>query len=534
MDPELGTQEAIAIDGDHIVAVGTADDMVRYEGPDTTVVDLKGRAVQPGFVDPHTHILTDMGGIEAGQSLALANGITSLADASVEPGVTEVFIEASRAGRLRVRTTLYLIRTNVCGEDLGRWYEAYEPGQEVADRVRIGGVKIFSDGGACRALATSEPILEGYDSTDLYFDAATLADMIGAADAAGYQVIVHAQGDVAIAAVQDAYAAVLDGGPNVLRHRIDHNAIQTDATIRRYGELGLVTVLFGSSEACRAELAWTDFYKKHGDRPGDIIAANPGLIVAWHGDDPWMTPISPIGEYFSLVTRGRVDEDGTVCPPADWMQGAEVARDQALEMMTIDAAYAIGQDDVVGSLTAGKFADLVILTGDLLTVPTDSIPDVQFLATIIGGVTEYCLRGAEDVCPGVEPQAGPTATASASRAGKGPELVFDGSVDGESFWSSGADPPQWIMVDLPTSGTVTEIRFVVYQNPPSDTVHELEVRVDGEWSLVETFQGFTTTGDILTWRPASPMENVSAFRMTTIESLSWPEWAEIEVDTTDG
>jgi hypothetical protein len=109
------------------------------------------------------------------------------------------------------------------------------------------------------------------------------------------------------------------------------------------------------------------------------------------------------------------------------MKGAEVGRDQALEMMTINAAYAIRQEDVVGSLAPGKYAHLVVLTENLLTVPAESIPDVKLLATIIGGVTEFCLPGAESWCPGwIAPPVSAT-TASASRSGHGSELVLDGS-----------------------------------------------------------------------------------------------------------
>jgi hypothetical protein len=119
-------------------------------------------------------------------------------------------------------------------------------------------------------------------------------------------------------------------------------------------------------------------------------------------------------------------------------------------------------------------------------------------------------------------------TASASRPGHGPELVLDGSAAGDSFWSSGGDAPQWIRVDLPEPIRLSAVRFVVFQSPPSDTIHELEALVDGEWSLVETFARFTTTGDVLTWEPPPELSAVAAIRMTTLESLSWPEWYEIE------
>ncbi len=438
MDPDIGTVQAIAITGDRIVAVGSEEEIGIYEGDDTVVVDLDGRVVNPGFVDAHTHILTDMGGIEEGQSLALENGITSLADASVESEWPQQFIEADNSGTLRVRTSMYLGRTDNCGADQGRWYEEYAPDAVFSDRLRVAGVKIFNDGGSCGPLAMSEPFLEGYDIGAPFFDLDTLTTLIGDANGGGYQVIVHAQGDLAIADVQDAYAAVLAGGDNPLRHRIDHNVFLTKSIIGRYSELGLVPVLFGSSEACNADLAWTDFYKEIAERPGDILAANPDLIIAWHGDDPLLTPISPISELFSLVTRARVAEDGSICEAPEWMADSGVTVEQGLAMMTTGSAYAIRQDDVVGSLTPGKFADLVVLSDDLLKVPSDAIWDVDLLMTMVGGVVEFCANGADLVCPGFTVPAeseAPAASASSSAAGQGPELAFDDADD--SIWSAG-------------------------------------------------------------------------------------------------
>ena len=530
MNPDIGTVEAIAIDGDMIVAVGSAADIALRVGPNTVVVDLEGRAVGPGFVDAHTHILTDMGGIETGQHLALANGITSLADASVEAEWPERFIAADLSGALRVRTSMYLGRTDNCGVDQGLWYESYEPDAVYSDRLRVAGVKIFADGGSCGPLAVSEPYLEGVDVAAPFHDSETLAAFVGDANDSGYQLAIHAQGDRAIAQAQDALSTVIDGGNNALRHRIDHNVFPTAETISRYGELGIVPVLFGSSEACRAELNWTDFYRELAERPGDIVAANPGLIVAWHGDDPLLTPISPIAELFSLVTRGRVEDDGSICDPPPWMADGGVTVEQGLAMMTTGSAYAIRQDNVVGSLTPGKFADLVVLSDNLLAVPSAAISEVEVLMTMIGGVTEFCARGSGAVCPGWESPILPEASASASRPNHGPELVFDGSEAGEAFWSSGADAPQWIRVDFPQSTVVAALRFTVFQNPPSDTEHQLEVLAAGEWTLVTTFSGFTVTGDVLSWEPSSGPRVIEAFRITTLESLSWPEWYEIEIE----
>ncbi|GMR03115.1 MAG: hypothetical protein BMS9Abin20_1480 [Acidimicrobiia bacterium] len=57
--------------------------------------------------------------------------------------------------------------------------------------------------------------------------------------------------------------------------------------------------------------------------------------------------------------------------------------------------------------------------------------------------------------------------------------MLDGVTSGDSFWSSGDVVPQWIQIDLPEPMTLSTIRFVVFQDSPSDTIHELEVLVDG-------------------------------------------------------
>jgi hypothetical protein len=211
------------------------------------------------------------------------------------------------------------------------------------------------------------------------------------------------------------------------------------------------------------------------------------------------------------------------------MRAGGVPIEEAMKMMTINAAHALRFEDRVGSLTPGKLADLVILTDNVLEIPTPAILDVGVVATIIDGVTEYCAPGAFDFCPGINaPDV--DVSASAHRSDHGPELAFDGATDGESFWSSGTGTPGWIQQSFGEPVTISEVRLVVFQNPPSDTIHELSLLIAGVWEVVERFAGFTSTGDTLTWRPGSPASNVSALRITTLESESWPEWYEIEID----
>ena len=123
---------AIAITGDSIVAVGDQAQVLALKGPATRVIDLGGRTLMPGFVDPHTHLLGSAGetGLENAQYAALASGITSLGEAYCDPALLARVKALDKAGGLRVRTSLYLAYTNGCGEVQGDWYKQH-PQKEV-------------------------------------------------------------------------------------------------------------------------------------------------------------------------------------------------------------------------------------------------------------------------------------------------------------------------------------------------------------------------------------------------------------------
>lgn len=530
MDPELGTVEALAVSGDRIVAVGSVDEVARHIDAGTIMVDLAGTAVIPGIVDPHTHILTDTGGVDVGQPQALSNGITTLAEGFIDPARLETMLAHSSADELIVRANLYLIRTDNCGGDQGRWYEEHPPGEILGDRLQVAGVKIFTDGGTCGPIASSEPWAEGFETAQPFHSLETLTGLIRDADDAGYQVLVHAIGDRAVTQTMDAYAQVLGDSGNPLRHRIDHNSIVTPEMAGRYEELGLLPVLFGWVATCDIlELKPTPLWRENGEEPIEILEANPNTPVAWHGDDPWVGPVSPLMELYSMVTRSEKRDDGSVCEPPPWLAEDVVTPTQALAMMTTNSAYVLGLEAEIGSLTPGKLADMVILTDNVLGVPPDDIPSIEVVATMVGGIVEYCRPGSGDLCPGWASQTDLAFTSSAARPGQPVDLAFDGVSEGESFWSSGEDPPGWVQVEFGAPTDVAGLRLTVFQNPPSDTVHVVEAQVDGSWGEVARFESFTETGDVLEWTADPGLEGVASLRITTLETLSWPEWYEIEV-----
>lgn len=570
LDADSTVAEALAIADGEIVAVGSDDAIDDFVGPSTTTVDLEGRSVVPGFIDPHTHALqvlaylADLDGMRLAQEDLLAGGVTTIGSPNVKPDDLAGFEAFADAGMAIVRDHLYLTVNDECGE---RPFDDYAFEHEFSHdpdlRQTVAGVKMFTDGGVCNAPALSIPYPDTVPQRlkdagwvgkgSLYVTADEIAETVTRADQAGGITVIHAIGDRGIRAALDGLTQAAAGGPFDNPQRIDHNSTTSlldDSELARYGELGMVPALFPVPYANGCDPTTVDLWRAILPRPVlEVIensralrAANPGLRVAWHGDAPSL-PGHPLQLMFTVVSGKAVDIDtGDVCAPEGWSGFFTVPAEEALRMLTINAAAAMGIDGRLGSIEVGKIADLVVLAND----PLDPDPEIGFarnrpLATFIDGEGVFCDGdGCEQFgaqAAGSPPSTGGpvgtdvTVTASSFRDVHTPDLVLDGSTDGDAFCSSGQDPPGWIQVTFADPTRLAGLRLVVFQNPPSDTVHVLEVRSDGKWREVTTFRGFTTTGDVLTWMPDEPLDGIEAFRVTTLESASWPEWYEIEIST---
>ena len=102
-----------------------------------------------------------------------------------------------------------------------------------------------------------------------------------------------------------------------------------------------------------------------------------GAILC-NGTDAPVEPISPIASFHASVTR--MMETGETFYPEQAM-----TREEALRSYTLDCAYASFMEDVTGSLTPGKYADIVVLDRNIMEVPDDEILDAQVDLTLVGG-----------------------------------------------------------------------------------------------------------------------------------------------------
>ncbi len=246
----------------------------------------------------------------------------------------------------------------------------------------------------------------GYGNGDLYMTQDEMNRVVAQIHADGYQVAVHALGDRAIEQVMNAIEAALEGQPNTLRHRIEHNAVVRPDMIDRYNKIGILPVMFGGYATCGRTDPHSHFKYVVPDALGteewpyrSILETNPGVHAAWHADYPVFKQMDPIQNLYGFVTRNEVADDGSVCPAPDFLKNGAIRADEALRIMTMGSAYALFRENEIGSLEAGKLADMVILSDNPLQVAPQAIKDVRALVTIIGGKVEYCADGSEALCP---------------------------------------------------------------------------------------------------------------------------------------
>ncbi|MEW5826327.1 MAG: amidohydrolase family protein [Candidatus Bipolaricaulota bacterium] len=400
--------EALAVSGNRILRVGSDAEVLALSGPDTRRVDLAGRAVYPGFIDPHTHLLNDAWQLQMSlydaQALALRHGITCAANMYTTRDLVEDCLRMARAGDLRVRFSLYLVYNTSCGDVLGDWYAAYEPLVELAPRLRIGGVKFFSETSVCgdRRIGVSfSPALAAYLTPEgqanyggnrpLFTEAAFTA-AIRQANARGFPVAIHAIGDAGIELSLDAIEGALDGGPNTLRNTVMHNLFLRDDLLPRYAELGIVAAIESMSPC------FAGFYRgllapemQHVVRRwADLLAT--GVHVAADSDWPWSAEeaIDPLFRLQALLVPDNRSASYPAWEPCPLLPEAQLLTAwQGLRMMTVEAAYMLHQERDLGTLEPGKLADLVVLSADPLQVSADDLTSIDVVLTMVDGRVEW-------------------------------------------------------------------------------------------------------------------------------------------------
>ncbi|HYG83196.1 MAG TPA: amidohydrolase [Pyrinomonadaceae bacterium] len=312
---------------------------------------------------------------------AARNGVTSVQDMSAgnDVGVYQTLME-----RGELKTRVYAVSPLPAWERLATTGIRTRFGNDV---LRVGGLKGFSDGslGSTTALFF-EPYLDAPATRGLLGDEmqpeGAMIERVRQADRYGLQVMIHAIGDAANDRVLSIYEQVAkENGARDRRFRIEHAQHLRQQDISRFGRNRVVASV--QPYHCIDDGRWAE------KRIGPIRARgayafrsllDAGAVLAF-GSDWTVAPISPLLGIYAAVTRRTLDGKN----PGGWVPEQKITVEEAARAYTVGSAFAEFTDDAKGTLTAGKLADLVVLSDDIFSIDPAKIEGVRVLMTIMDG-----------------------------------------------------------------------------------------------------------------------------------------------------
>ncbi|MEM9594268.1 MAG: amidohydrolase [Acidobacteriota bacterium] len=327
--------------------------------------------------------------VELASRECLSKGITSFHDAGSPFTDVDLLRRSADDGTLGIRLWMMVEGPN---EELAAKLAEYRLEDNGNQRLAVGGIKRYMDGAlGSRGAWLLEPYSDEPTTTGLALsEVDDLRETARLALEHRYQLAVHAIGDRANRQVLDLFSEAFEGhgGNGDLRWRIEHAQHIDPADLPRFAELGIIA----SVQAVHAtsDGPWVPERLGHerseaGAYPWRALLDSGAVVI--NGTDAPVEDVDPIANFYSSVTR-RV-ADGTPFYP-----GQAMSRDEALRSMTLDAAYGAFQEDLLGSLTVGKLADVTVLSKDILTVAEEELPTAEVVYTILGG--EIAHRGSGD------------------------------------------------------------------------------------------------------------------------------------------
>jgi predicted amidohydrolase YtcJ len=333
-----------------------------------------------------------------------AVGITSIVERAASVEGYRAYEQLHAEGRLQLRAVVTLLAqsdgTEAGTEQFLRTVPAaFKAGD---DLLRGGALKVFADGGILSGTAfmrqpwgPAAAALYGLANPDdrgfLTLSPDKMLAIVRTAHRHGWQACAHVTGDAGVDAVLDAFESANREAPiGNRRFTLIHADFANAAAAHRAAALGVIV---------DTQPAW---YYKDGDVLAEVLGdsrvrtligvkqwVDGGVRVVLNSDHMFglepntsLNPFNPFLTMYVAVTRRT--EGGRVIGPEQ-----AITREQALRMMTIDAAYLTFDEGRKGSIEVGKLGDLAVLSDDLLTVPAERIRDILPETTVVGGRVVY-------------------------------------------------------------------------------------------------------------------------------------------------
>ena len=272
--------------------------------------------------------------------------------------------------------------------DLKGFLQKYKIDSYGNDFLRVKSIKLYADGAlGSRGAALLEPYSDDPENSGLLVTGNShMLEVCKAALESDFQVCTHAIGDKAIRTMLDIYEEALQEKPKGdHRFRIEHSQIVNIADIPRYAELGIIPAM--QPQHAVSDMPWTE------DRigPERVKGAyafrsflDDGVIIPCGSDFPVEIPNPLIGIH-NAVTR----QDARGYPKGGWLPEQKMTIEEVIKGYTIWAAYAAFQENILGSIEVGKYADFTILNRDILTIEPIEILNTKPIYTIVGGEIQY-------------------------------------------------------------------------------------------------------------------------------------------------
>ncbi|HJQ33325.1 MAG TPA: amidohydrolase, partial [Pyrinomonadaceae bacterium] len=316
---------------------------------------------------------------------AAAHGVTSVQDMSAgnDVGVYQTLLE-----RGELKTRIYAVSPLPDWQRLGRVGVRRAFG---SDMLRIGGLKGFADGslGSTTALFF-EPYLDAPNTSGLpgdeMFPEGAMLKRVEEADAAGLQVMIHAIGDKANDAILSIYEQVTkEHGERDRRFRIEHAQHLRAQDIPRFGRDHVVASM--QPYHCIDDGRWAE--KRIGPTRAKGTYAfrtllDSGAVLAF-GSDWSVAPLDPVLGIYAAATRRTLDGKN----PGGWVPEQKITVEEAARAYTVGSAFAEFAEQVKGTITPGKLADLVILDRDIFKIDPAEIEKVKVRMTVMDGRVVY-------------------------------------------------------------------------------------------------------------------------------------------------
>lgn len=319
------------------------------------------------------------------QNHALSLGLTKVHAVTAYPTETtmlDIFKMAKANGIMKIRAQ---VSTPI--EAWQKMEDAVTDNGRGDDQLKWGGIKGFIDGSlGARTAWMYDPYTDDPNSTGLPLnDPKELSSWMQGADDAGLELSIHALGDKGIDMVMSQMKAVAGDDIRSRRYRIEHFQHPTKDAIKRLADTGIIASMQPyhaiddgrwAEDRIGAERLQTTYAFR------SILDA--GAILTFGSDWP-VAPLSPIKGVYGAVTRRTLDGAN----PDGWIAQQKISVEEALTAYTRTNAYSFKEEDVAGSLEAGKRADFIILSADPRKVPAKDIADIDVLETHIGGERVY-------------------------------------------------------------------------------------------------------------------------------------------------